>query len=127
MKVNNQAIDFIAITSSILCAIHCAVLPILISFSALGSLQFLDNEWIEWSLIIFGFLLAIGSLLPSYQKVHRVLRPLWYAGIGFLFIAVSRLEFSEWWETGNTVFGACIVAYAHYRNWKLMKERRHIH
>lgn len=127
MRISNQTLDLIAITSSILCAIHCAIVPILLSFSALASFHFLGNPWIEWSFILFGFVLAIGSLLSSYKKVHQIFWPLLYATIGFLFIAISRLDFSEWWEAGNTVFGACVVAYAHFKNWRLLCRRLHNH
>lgn len=127
MRISNQTYDVIALSSSILCAIHCAAVPILISFSALGSLQFLDNPWIEWSFIGFAFLLALLSLWPSYKRTHHCTTPLYFAGFGFFFIAIGRLDFTEWWETANTVFGACLVAYAHYCNWKLLKERQHNH
>lgn len=127
MKLINRTYDLIALTSSVLCAIHCAAVPIILSFSTLGSLHFLENPWIEWSFILFGLMLVAVSLWPSYRKIHHYTAPLWFAAIGFLFIGISRLEFSVWWETGNTVLGACIVAYAHYRNWKLLREQPHRH
>lgn len=127
MKLKNQTIDLIALTSSILCAIHCAAVPILLSFSALSSIHLLHNPWIEWSFISLGLILVVLSLWPSFRKIHQRTMPLWFAAIGFLFIGISRLDFSLWWETGNTVFGACLVSYAHYRNWKLLSVKPHLH
>ncbi|WP_373519551.1 MerC domain-containing protein [Pricia sp.] len=127
MKLNNQTYDLIALTSSVLCAIHCVAVPIVLSFSALGSLHFLGNPWIEWSFILFGLLLVLVSLWPSYLKIHGSKKPFVFASIGFFFIAIGRLDFSAWWETGNTVLGAFMVAYAHYRNWKLLREKPHRH
>lgn len=127
MSIKNQTFDIIALTSSIVCAIHCAAVPVILSFSALSSIHFLHNSWIEWSFISLGLILVVVSLWPSYRKIHKCTTPLWFAVIGFLFIGISRLEFSVWWETGNTVFGACMVSYAHYRNWRLLKQKQHNH
>lgn len=127
MKINNQTFDVIAFTSSILCAIHCAALPLILSFSTLGSLQFLQNPWIEWTFIMGGLLMANVTLIPSFKNIHKCSAPLVFAFSGFFFIGLGRLDFAAWWETVNTVLGAFLVSYAHYRNWKLLKDKHHSH
>lgn len=123
MKIKNNNIDLIAISSSIICAVHCAAIPVVLSFSSLSSLHFLENPYIEWTFISFGFVFVLTSLWPSYKKVHHQTKPLLYAALGFAFIAVSRLNLTELWEIINTVIGAFIVALAHYLNWTLMRSR----
>lgn len=127
IKMKRQTFDIIAVTSAVLCALHCVALPILLSFSTFTGLYILHNPLIEWFFIAFGLLLIIVSLWPSFRKIHGSKLPLWFAGVGFLFIIASRLDFSEWWEAGNTVLGACLVAYAHYKNWLLLKNISHQH
>ena len=125
---NNNTIDLIALSSSLICAVHCAAIPVVLSFSSLSSLHFLENPYIELTFISLGLVFAITSLWPSYKKVHFQVKPLLYAVLGFLFIALGRLDFTELWEVVNTVIGASIVAFAHYLNWKLMKcKRNHNH
>lgn len=124
MKFNAQTLDVIASISSLICAIHCAALPILLSFSSLSSLQFLENPYIEWSFILAGLVFVFVSLWPSYTKIHHQTKPLLFAAIGFGFIAIGRLDFTELWEVCNTVFGATLVSLAHYFNWKLLKGQK---
>ncbi len=127
MKTNHQTFDIIAVTSAILCALHCLALPILLSFSAFAGLYILQNPVIEWFFIAFGLVLIVVSLWPSFRRIHRTKLPLWIASFGFLFLVVSRLDFSEWWEAGNTALGASLVAYAHYKNWSLIRNSSHQH
>lgn len=121
MDIKNKTIDIIALTSSLICAIHCAAIPIVLSFSSLSSLHFLENPYIEWSFITMGVVFIFLSLWPSYKRSHHNTKPLCYAGIGFFLIAMGRFEFTEMWEVGNTVVGALLVSTAHYFNWKLLK------
>lgn len=127
MKVKISPLyDIVALTSSFLCAIHCALVPIVLSFSSLGSLSFLTNPWIEWLFISLGLVLVAVSLCPSYKKIHLNAFPLKLAVVGFTFIGLSRLEINELWEPIFTVTGATIVASSHYKNWKLSKSA-HLH
>lgn len=126
MRKKNQTFDIIACTSSAICAIHCAAIPILLSFSTLNNLDFLKNPYIEVSFIMLGIVFVLISLIPSFIRVHQKLKPLIIAAIGFAFIALGRLNFNEIWEVFNTVIGAFLVAFAHYNNWKLLKNK-HIH
>jgi hypothetical protein len=127
MKIKNQTLDVIALGSSLLCAIHCAAIPIVLSFSALGSLHFLSNPWIEWAFITLGGVLVLFSIYPSYIKAHKNKNPLAYALVGFLSIGLGRLHLNEIWEVGFTVMGALLVGYAHLKNWKLLKACPHKH
>ena len=128
MKIKNQTIDLIALISSLICAIHCASIPILLSFSTLSSLHFLGNHYVEWVFISFGVVFVFISLWPSFKKIHHKIKPLVYAAIGFGFIALGRLDLNELWEVINTVLGAVIVSVAHYLNWRLLSiARNHKH
>lgn len=121
MNIKNKTIDVIAITSSIICAIHCAAIPIVLSFSSLSSLHFLENPYIEWTFILLGLAFVFLSLWPSYKKTHLNKKPLLCAFFGFALIALGRLDFTELWEVSNTVIGAILVATAHYFNWKILR------
>ena len=121
MKIKNNTIDIIALTSSLICAIHCAAIPIVLSFSSLSSLHFLENPYIEWTFIMLAIIFVFVSLWPSYKKYHHKTKPLLFASLGFALIAIGRFEFTELWEIVNTVIGASLVSIAHYFNWKLLR------
>lgn len=128
MRLKNNTLDIVALTSSLICAIHCAAVPIVLSFSSLNSLHFLENQYIEWSFIALGVLFVFITLWPNYKKIHHKLKPLIFASIGFTLIAIGRLEFTESWEVSNTVAGALLVSIAHYFNWRLLRnEGNHGH
>ncbi|WP_452219055.1 MerC domain-containing protein [Lacinutrix undariae] len=120
-KSKNLTLDIIALSSSLVCAIHCALLPVLLSFSSLSGLYFLNNPLIEWSFIGLSLIFILTSLWPSYKSKHHKTKPLKFALLGFICIALSRLHFTHIWEITNTVIGASFVAYAHYLNWKLLR------
>lgn len=121
MKVKNNSIDIIALSSSFICAVHCAAIPVVLSFSSLSSLHLLANPLIEFTFISFGFVFVLISIWPSYKKKHHRIKPLLYAALGFVFIILGRLNFTELWEVSNTVVGASLVSFAHYLNWKLLR------
>jgi hypothetical protein len=114
MKIKSPTFDIIALTSSLICALHCAAVPIVLSFSSLSSLHFLHEPIIEWSFIAFGLVFVIVSLWPSYKKVHHNSKPLIIATVGFSLIALGRLDLNEVWEVVNTVGGALMVSLAHF-------------
>lgn len=73
MKIRNNTIDIIAFTSSIICAIHCAAIPIVLSFSSLSSLHFLENPYIEWTFIALGVIFVFMSLCLYGQVVRKII------------------------------------------------------
>ncbi|RNL80670.1 MerC domain-containing protein [Sinomicrobium pectinilyticum] len=119
--------DYLGFSASLLCAVHCAVFPIIITFSTLGGLAFLADPIIEWGFIGTGLILAVLSLWPSYTRYHHKKRPLILAVSGFILIALSRFEIHELWEAVLTPVGALGIAMAHYYNWKYLKKFRHKH
>lgn len=125
MKIRTSTLDLIALSSSLICAIHCAAIPIILSATSLGSIHILANPIIENAFIGLGFVLVLASLWPSYHKIHRNLRPLRFAILGFLFIGLGRLHFTEIWEIANTILGTLLVSLAHYNNWKILRYRVH--
>ena len=115
-------LDFIGFGTSILCAIHCATLPFLLTFAPLAGLQFLDNPWIEYSIILLSLLIAINSLMGSYSRHHQKLAALVLAVIGFVFIGFGQLLELEWTEVLLTAAGGVMIAIAHLVNWKLIRQ-----
>jgi hypothetical protein len=121
MKIKYLTYDIIALSSSLICAVHCAAVPIVLSFSSLASLHFLHHPFIEWSFVGIGVIFVFVSLWPSYKKAHYKIKPLLIAACGFALIVLGRIDFNEIWETANTVMGAILVSVAHFVNWKLLR------
>ncbi|WP_236970570.1 MerC domain-containing protein [Membranihabitans marinus] len=128
MKIKSQTLDLIALSSSIICALHCTAIPILLSFTSFGSLHFIGHHRIEWFFIIFGLLLVAISLWPSYRNVHGKISPLLNSILGFTILGMGKFNITESWEIIFTVIGAILISFAHINNWQLVRNtNRHSH
>lgn len=117
-------LDFVGFAASMLCAIHCAALPFLLSMASLTGLHFLDNHWIEYTIIILSLLIASNALVHGYRKHHRKTLALIVAAIGFILIGFGQFSGTELKEVLFTSMGAATVAIAHLINWRLIKKRK---
>ncbi len=114
--------DFVGFCSSALCAVHCALTPVLISLIPLSGLQFLSNPMIEYSLIITSIIIASWALFRGYSSQHKDPLPLVVVGYGFLLITLGRFAQAEWQEIFFSSVGAISVAAAHLVNWIRIKQ-----
>lgn len=113
-----NSLDRIGMTASTFCAIHCAVVPFIISVLPLWGLSFLAEEWMEICMIILSVAIGIWSLGLSWLK-HRKIAALLIFVCGFFLIVLAHV-----FGHGSTAhlllpLGGLTVALAHYINWKL--------
>ncbi|WKN44169.1 MerC domain-containing protein [Tunicatimonas pelagia] len=113
--------DFVGFSASLLCALHCAALPFLLTLAPLAGLQFLRNPWIEYTLILISFCIACYALIPGYRRYHRKPLALILVLLGFLLIGSGRFLEPESVLTSS---GAVLVAIAHLVNWKQVQQAR---
>ncbi len=116
-------LDFLGFSASSLCAVHCILMPFVLSLSFLSGLRWLENPWVEGVLILTALLIAAISLFRSYRSHYRF-QPLIFAGLGFLTIAMSRIMPWEALEPILMGAGGFAIAYAHYANWSLLKHTK---
>lgn len=114
--------DFFGFMVSLLCAIHCAGLPFLLSMLPLTGLSFLENIWIEYGFILLSFLIASYALVKSYLKYHKKPMALVMVLAGFLLIGFGRVVHVEMLEITLTSVGAVAIAVAHVVNWKNIRD-----
>jgi hypothetical protein len=114
-------LDAAGFSASLLCAIHCAFVPVLVTLSFFEGLYFLADPTIERVVLAMSFFLALASLLPSYLKHHHRLSPILIFVLGAFLIILGRLDLSSLWEIVFTSVGATCIAVAHLVNWKLHK------
>jgi len=118
-------LDFLGFSASMLCAIHCAMLPFVMTVGMLGGLSWLNAPWIEISFILISIVLAMFSLYPSYKNEHTNGKPLQIAGLGFFFLFISRIAgHGSIYEIFPIVLGGILIAISHIINWQLLKASR---
>ena len=113
--------DWVGFSASLLCALHCALLPVLLTLSAFGSLYFLEAPAFEYSFIFISFAIASFSLIQGYRKHHRRWNALSLAAIGFSCILMGQVFEGVLWEAILSAIGGSLVAIAHLVNLRLSR------
>ena len=114
----SSRLDSAGMTASILCAIHCAIVPLLITVLPLAGLGFLANPLVEWSMIIFALCIGIYAIGVSYLRTHHKLLPSILLVMGFLVIIVGHLFVRGWREAMVVPVGGLLIATAHFINYR---------
>ncbi|WP_133499857.1 MerC domain-containing protein [Cognatilysobacter terrigena] len=119
-------LDRIGATGSLLCAIHCAALPVLIALlPSLGLAAWLDDDF-EIGFVLFATALGLYSLIRGYQR-HGVLRALrlLVPGLAALWLGVlyAPLHGSTVLHAVSMTIGGALVGTAHVLNLRL--QNRH--
>lgn len=114
-------LDFVGFSASLLCAVHCAAMPFLLSLLPLAGLHFLHHPAVEYSVILLSFLIASKSLTHGYVRHHKNIYPLLVVAFGFLLIGLGHTIHAGWVELGLIVPGATFVSIAHLLNWKYVQ------
>lgn len=115
-------------TASLICAAHCALLPVLIAVLPALGLGFLAWSGLEWAFVCFASLLGGFSLWVGYRR-HRVYRALAFLIPGLILVWLGIL-----WPgihdapVPHAVFmtaGGTLIAIAHLINLRLT--HGHVH
>jgi len=111
----------LAIGLSGLCVLHCLASPLLIVLLPSLTVLQLDNEAFHTWLLIGVIPTSLFSLFMGCKQ-HQLYRILLIGFCGLLFLIsavfVEDFEHGELMEKVLTVIGACIVAFAHYLNFR---------
>ncbi|GAB1595299.1 MerC domain-containing protein [Lysobacter claricitrinus] len=115
-------LDRIGATGSLLCAIHCALLPVLIALlPSLGLAAWLDDDF-ELGFVLFASALGLYSLVRGYRRHHavRALRLL-VPGLAALWLGVlyAPLHTSAVAHAISMTIGGTLVGLAHVTNLRL--------
>jgi len=120
-------LDKIGITASTACAIHCAILPFLLTLLPLWGLEFLATPVLEIFMILLSLILGIWSLSKSYRIVHHNSGPIILLALGFGCILFGHFSGIEILEPILIPLGGFTIAGAHFFNLKLTKSCNHHH
>lgn len=120
-------VDRVGATASMLCAVHCALLPFVLALLPLIGLEFLAGHTFERIFVGCAAALACASILTAYRR-HR--RPhalfLMVPGIALLCVGVVvNLDLHVIAHTACVVTGGVLVASAHVTNL-VLAHRHHL-
>jgi hypothetical protein len=109
--------DSLGIATSLACAIHCALLPLLLSSLPLFGINIIHNIVFEWVMIGIAFLVGSYSLFHGYIKHHRSLIPVFTFTLGFMLL-VAKQFFPEI-EILLLIPAVILIISAHLLNYRL--------
>jgi hypothetical protein len=116
-----STLDKIGMAASSICAIHCALAPLLITIAPLIGLGFIFEEKFETIFILSSLGIAFLSIVWGFYKSHRKFEPFYLLLLGTSFIIISRMEtpLSFLPEPFLMFCGGLSIAVSHYINLKL--------
>jgi len=114
----SSRLDHAGMTASILCAAHCAIVPLLITVLPLAGLGFLANPLVEWSMIIFALFVGCYAIGSSYFRIHHEALPVMVLIAGFLVIIAGHIWVHGWREALIVPMGGLLIATAHLINYR---------
>ena len=125
MKVMQEFSDKTAISLSMICLVHCLVLPsFLVILSGYFTLSY-ENELVHYLLLLIAIPLSFYALVNGARNHSNFMYLMMgIVGISSLIFAVT-MGVELWNESGEIVFtsfGASLVAFCHYKNYKLCRE-----
>ncbi|MEO5944885.1 MAG: MerC domain-containing protein [Ferruginibacter sp.] len=114
--------DGLGILTSLACAIHCAILPLIATSLPLFGINIIHNGYFEWGMISIAFVVGSYSLFHGYIKHHRSFLPIIVFTIGFLFL-ISK-QFFAFLEIALLVPAVILIVTAHYLNYRLCQKSK---
>lgn len=110
--------DRVGATASFLCAIHCALLPFVLTVLPLLGLGFLAGHRFERGFVMFAATLALFALVGGYRR-HRRPLPLLLAtpGLALLLLGVTwAINYPILVHSVMVTCGGLLLASAHFVN-----------
>jgi hypothetical protein len=106
--------DVLGISASVACAIHCAVLPLILTSLPIFGINIIENKPFEIFMIGLAFVIGFYSLWHGYKKHHQKIIPLYIFLVGMCFLIAKEV-----WHNKAVVFllpAVLLIVLAHYLN-----------
>ena len=90
-KIN---LDVMGMVTSVACAIHCAILPLVITSLPVFGINIINNSFFEWIMIGIAFAVGCAALTHGYGRHHKNLKPLLIFASGFVFLILKQFFYT---------------------------------
>jgi hypothetical protein len=93
-EISSSRSDWVGVCASVLCAVHCAAMPFLISYLPVLGLSFLADELFHKVMVFVCFSIAIYAFVPGFVK-HRRWWPALFGLLGLMFISAGAFAIED--------------------------------
>lgn len=117
--------DALGISASVICAIHCAVLPVFLTSLPVFGIEILHNKYFELGMIALAAFIGVYALHHGWKKHHHKKLPMLLFSIGMFFLL------SKEWLHHISVYllipAIFFILAAHLLNYRLCRKANHCH
>ena len=117
--------DALGIAASIACAIHCAVLPLLMTSLPIFGINIIKNTAFEYGMILLAAAIGFYALRHGFQKHHHKKTPVVLFTIGIILLLLKQAI-----EKNILVFlipAVILIITAHILNYLHCRKANHCH
>lgn len=117
--------DALGITTSLACAIHCALLPLFLTSLPLFGVNIIHNQPFEYGMIILAFFIGSFSLYHGYKRHHHSLKPLVIFSLGIVLLLAKQN-----WHQHEVFFlipAVIFIISGHIMNFRSCRVHNHAH
>ena len=117
--------DLLGIGTSLACAIHCTLLPLLLNSLPLFGVDLIEHTGFEILMIVLAFAIGSYSLYHGYLKHHHSLFPyaIFMAGFSLLVLKQFFIEYETW----LLIPAVLLIVTAHILNYRFCRIHNHAH
>lgn len=114
--------DALGITTSLLCAIHCAILPLLVASLPVFGVNIVDNAVFEYGMIGLAFAIGSWALWHGFSRHHRRLIP-WLLFTGGIILLLAKQLWHQY-QFRLLPFAVILIVMAHIINYRLSRFKK---
>ena len=108
--------------TSVACAVHCAILPLVLTSLPVFGINIINNTAFEWVMIGIAFIVGCLALVYGYQHNHKNRRPVLLFTAGFIFLMLKQFFYKyEFLFLAPAIF---LILYAHFLNFRFCAQSR---
>ncbi|HET6995158.1 MAG TPA: MerC domain-containing protein [Chitinophagaceae bacterium] len=117
--------DAWGITTSLACAVHCALLPLFLTSLPLFGINIIHNIFFESGMVLLAFCIGSYSLYHGYRRHHHSFLPLvlFASGIALLVLKLLLPAFETW----LLIPAVILIIAAHVLNYRSCRIHNHAH
>lgn len=118
-------LDTLGISASLICAIHCAVLPLFFTSLPLFGLEVLHNKIFEYGMIALAAGIGTYALYHGWKKHHHKKLPIILFFIGIVLLVLKEVFIAE--HLVLLLPAVAFIISAHILNYRDCRKANHCH
>jgi ABC-type iron transport system FetAB permease component len=108
--------DALGIAASVACAIHCALLPLILTSLPILGVNIINNIWFELMMILIALFIGIYSLMHGFKKHHHNKLPVIIFSFGMVLLILKQVLHAQ--QIWFLIPAVILIVTAHYLNYR---------